>query len=253
MFTLVSGFINISAYDAGTKRRRDERFYLEHGRVFLKLPIPKVVFLESTMIKYLEGETFPPQTLLVPFEKEEIELWPMRQQLLALPGTHDNGKDTHDYFIVMHQKLPWCLRAIELNPYKTEHFMWLDFGANYLMKHQPLATLMNNVTFDKVRPGTIRFPGRQPVDAAKAANAADTVAAPLDTGLIWHFCGTMFAGDASAMQQFYETQSQILSKIIEQGHFTWEVTTWYHCARNVSNLFDWYYATHWDESMLLNF
>lgn len=226
---LVSGFIDLD-YDAQTSERRPSSFYIDHIRRVLELPMEKVVFLQRSLINTYNLQ----HDSIVPFEKEELALWPLREKLLKCnrPVGINKTKDTADYFILMHQKVHWCLQAADLFPDRT--YMWLDAGFNYICEkyNQPLADL----TFDnsRLRPNTIRIPG--------CWKLVKTDERP--TGLTWYFCGGLFAGDGQAIQRFRDLQNEAVAKQIECGVFTFEVTTWFHIACEDPGLFDWYESGH---------
>lgn len=41
-------------------------------------------------------------------------------------------KDTPDYILLNNNKFYWLKRAIDLNPFKSDYFMWLDFGISHV-------------------------------------------------------------------------------------------------------------------------
>ncbi len=237
--TIVSGFIDLSSYDSTA--RRPAQFYLDHGKEWLALPQPKILFIES---KWLSCIPPAPHLHLIPFEKKELELWPDREAILKCELTYKRNKekDTHDFHMVQHQKFPWCRRAAQLNPFQTPYFMWLDFGNAYTLQYVNLSTcvtyMMQALDF-VMKPGVIRIPGcwpllEKPLDSARG----------LDTELTWYFCGSLFVGDAAAIGAATCKQGEIVKQYLDAQKFTWEVTTWASICSVSPALFDWYQADH---------
>lgn len=234
--TLVSGFIDRGRYDP-TPPLYPVEFYLAHGRAFLALDVPKVVFLEPHVIALLrDALDAAPQTTVVPFAKEELEFWPDRARFLACPPppTNNPAKDTHDFLILMLNKVDWCRRAAALTPADPDAVLvWVDFGIQYVLDRThapPLRDLVAHLRADRVRPGTVRLGGcaayRPPTHPAQ---------------LVWQYCGGVFAGRADALARMQTDQRRVVAQLLTHGWVTWEVTVWHHMA---APYFDRYLADH---------
>ena len=240
-FTLVTGFIDRTRYDPGAPKRPVE-FYLEHGKALLALPVPKVVFMEEHIQELLKDALdAAPITHVVTTTKEAMEYWPLRPHMLAcpLPPGANPEKDTHDYFILMLNKLQWCCQAAELNPWSTETFVWMDFGINYILKGS-LSDAVRGMQGRPVPTGRVRLPGCPVPPPHHPAQ------------LVWHFCGGLLAGTAGSLKRMRGLQSEIVQWLLDGGLVTWEVTVWYHIACMDQDLLDWYAADH-NDTMLVNF
>ena len=239
---LVSGFIDRSRYDL-TPPLHPVEFYLQHGKAFLALPHRKVVFLEPHVAELLQPElTASPQCTVVPYAKEEMEFWTLRTQFLAcpLPPGANPAKDTHDYFLIMLNKIQWCLRAAALVP--AAAYIWMDFGINYILKETTLAEAAAGLSGARLQPGHMRLPGCAPVYAP-----------PHPAQLVWLFCGGLFGGDREALERFAAGQADVVQHLLQQGVATWEVTVWYHlCVGGGSAFMDWYHSDH-NATMLTRF
>lgn len=240
-FTLVSGFIDRTRYDPGVPKRPVD-FYLEHGRALLALPVPKVIFLEEHIATLLAPVLAnAPTTHVVITNKESMQYWPVRDRMLAcpLPPGANPEKDTHDYFILMLNKLQWCCQAAGANPWGTETFVWMDFGINYILKGS-LEDAVRGMQGRRVPPGQIHIPGcyvNQPCHPAQ---------------LVWHFCGGLLGGGKEALERFRALQDEVVYALLESGWVSWEVTVWYHVSLHAPDLFDWYAADH-NDTMLTHY
>ena len=241
MFTLVTGFIDRTRYDPGVPKRPVE-FYLEHGKALLALPVPKVVFMEEHIAMLLAPElSQAPTTHVVLVTKETMEYWPVRDRMLAcpLPPGANPDKDTHDYFILMLNKLQWCCQAAASNLWGTETFVWMDFGINYILTGT-LGKAVEQMQTHTPPVGRVRLPGCYVPPPGHPAQ------------LVWHFCGGLLGGRRDALERMRQLQAEVVWWLLDGGLVTWEVTVWYHVACRTQDLFDRYAADH-NDSMLFNF
>lgn len=219
MTTLVSGFIDRERYDP-VKPLRPLEFYLENGKAFLSLDVPKVIFLERHVIDVL-SETIKASTntTIIPFTMDEMEYWPERTRFLACPPPPGGSpsKDTQDFMIIMLNKVAWCIKAAELNPYKTGLFAWIDFGINYILKEVTLKDAVKYLAPEKVSAGTIRIAGCE--HFYPSYHPAQ---------LVWKYCGGLFCGDAATLKRMQADQRMVVLALLKAGYVTWEVTVWYH-------------------------
>ena len=243
--TLVSGFIDIAAYDPASKNRRPVEFYLNHGKKLLRLPVPKVIFLESSHLATFQ-EFAGDKTILVPFEKEQLSLWSRRSEILtlALPKNRNKDKDTHDYMIVQHQKVHWCVAAAAFNPFSSSHFAWVDFGTHHTLTDGETPSNLISSALERVtkflKGDKILIPGCIPLPRL----SSDTQKNFPPTEMKWHFCGSFFSGTSLALRKFSVMQDEAVVGLIQRKTFTWEVMTWVHCFYQQPNLFEWYMANH---------
>jgi len=218
MNTLVSAFIDRSAYDPIPTLHPLE-FYLEHCKKFLAIDAYKVIFLEPHVSALLQPTIEASKnTVIVPFAKEQMEYWSYREQMLACPRPLgvSHTKDTHDFFIIILNKVAWCTQAARLNPFSTSLFCWVDFGINYILSTSTLEDAVTHLIDAHVAPGTIRLPGC-PFSPPHVPNQ-----------LVWKYCGGIFCGDTDTLQRMQADQRTVVLALLRSGYVTWEVTVWYH-------------------------
>lgn len=239
MTTLVSGFISIA-----NKNRSIEK-YIELGRKFLSVDVPKVVFLERDFFEALEIEP-DEKTKIIFFEREELPLWKRRDEILKIPiDTPNKDKDTHDYLIVQNEKTYFMKKASELNPFSTSCFAWIDFGIFHIMKDNftLYQETLKRISKYSNRNNKIRIPGCiQP----QSSEYNMVVNVPC-----WVFCGGFFYGTAESIEEFHNLCHKKLEILINDNIFTWEINLWYLVYKDNPELFDWYLANH-NAFMLLN-
>lgn len=140
----------------------------------------------------LQWPSWPP--LLYPHVRNvvySLELNAYRDQFTQFELTTDNPrKDTLDYVILICSKTEWMRKAIQLNPFHTEHFVWVDFGIHHLFGNNPLSIQSLHYEGDQVRIGRIWDPTyvRNPEDIYHK--------------VAWYFAGGVFGGKRKALLDF---------------------------------------------------
>lgn len=235
MTVLVSGFIDISLYDP-VQRHKSIDFYLEMAKPFLCLPHPKIVFLEQEVIDRVQSTINPLTTMLVPFEKEKLWLWPRREHILTahLPINRSHHKDTHDYMMIQLQKTRWMKLAAALDS-TSDHFVWVDFGIFHIINNlevfEELFSKLVTRRHTLVRIASGWTPGTMNTSSVMK-------------GVMWYFLGGLFGGSRQALVEFDRLVECEVNALLSESQITWEVNVWYLVYCNHPELFDWYSADH---------
>lgn len=235
MTTIVSGFIMVNTL-------RDRDFYIKMSIPLLKLKYPKIIFLEKEsmdLVKHYENE----YTQFIPFKKDELFLSDKTEQInnAILPIHRNPTKDTKEYMMIQLQKTDWLKRAIEMNPYQTENFLWIDFGIYHIIDDE-LVFQKYMKTIMKKTYETIRIPGcSNPSHTSVVFDKTD-----------WTFCGGIVGGKKENLLDFHKYVCETIFYLLTQRIFCWEVNVWHLVQKNHPELFSWYYANH-NLSMLSNY
>lgn len=235
MTTIVSGLILLSRFSQQYRKTAIDTF-LKNAEYLLRSSHNKVIFMEKDIIEtYFDEEEYP-NTTFVPFEKEELWLWKHREEFLKIPiaQTTNPTKDCHDYHMVQLQKTDWVKRAMELNPYDSTNFVWMDIGIYYIMKNQSLPFYnalesLVNKSYSKVRIGSAW-------DLKKGFYSDDMP--------MWYFLGGVFGGDRDSLLLFDQLTKKKTMEHIKNNRFTWEVNIWYLVYLIAPGLFETYKADH---------
>jgi len=235
MATIVTGFIDLNEYDP-TKRpsTKSREFYQKNAERLLKLPHNKIVFLEQKSIDTYK-QFVCSNTTIIPFEKEDLFFWKYREEILqcTLPAHRQPDKDTHDYMMVQLQKTDWVKRAIELNPYGSSQFIWMDMGLFWVVKDESVFETAVRHAVSKVY-NKVRIAGAWNLNFPVIIY--DRVA--------WYFLGGIFGGSSQELLQFDESVKASVMKIMRQGHWVWEVNAWVCAFLEHRDLFSTYIADH---------
>jgi len=232
--TIVTAFIV-----SNTRPDRSVSAYLALGRTLLDCKVPTVLFMDDAYLDHFEPME---HVHMIPVNKNSLELNAYRDQFTQFKLTTDNPcKDTLDYVILMCSKTEWMRKAVQLNPFQTEHFVWVDFGIHHLFGNDPLNIQSLHYEGDQVRIGRIWDPTyvRNPED--------------LYHKIAWYFAGGVFGGKRKALLEFDILMKKKCIEIIqERKGLMWEVNVWRLIYLENPQLFSLYACNH-NPSLLLNY
>jgi hypothetical protein len=228
--TIVSAFIDLYRLDS-TYQNKSLRQYLELGRKLIALRLPKVIFIESHILPLVSCEADDFTTFVTIDAKT---LWLMDQYAhlnISRKVKTDTGKDTVLYMILMLNKTKWMERAIALDVFKTEQFMWLDFGVFHIaqcedtMSESIRKSCQQQLADDRIRIATCDKDIEIQTESKKRhayRNPNFFLMYPC-----WYFCGGIFMGRKTGLTSFSRMVQCATEDIIQQYHtITWEINIW---------------------------
>ena len=107
--------------------------------IYYKLLIHNIYFKD---VKY-------ENTHFIFIQLNELYLYEYRDELHNFNVIHsNNSKDTIKYMFVQCNKTEWVRKAIELNHFESEQFIWLDFGIYSVVNNkEDFDTHINNLMY----------------------------------------------------------------------------------------------------------
>lgn len=139
-----------------------------------------------------------------------------------LPETCNRDKDTHWYMMVNLQKAHWVEHVIELNPFGTETFCWIDLGLNHIVRAddfqmrcfmETTAEILSRMPPSKIVCGSSLFPF-----------SSEQVSVDSYTGLM---IGGLVGGKADAWRWLARAQEEVSLTLFKQHNkLTWETLIW---------------------------
>ena len=227
----------VSAFLSNVNSRRPVEEYIEFGKHLLLADVNKVIFIDEILydsMSIYENE----KTLFIKINKHYIYLYAYVDKIInfSLSGA-DNTKDTLDYILIQCNKTEWLKQAIELDFYKTEQFVWVDFGIRHIFncsdyEYRTKIETFNCKSYDKVRIASI-----WDLNTFSNKNYYTTI--------MWYFAGGVFGGKKDKLLLFAELMKKQCLDIIEtKGTLMWEVNVWYLIYQLNSDLFSTYYCDH---------
>jgi len=238
MTTIVSAFMsNINSYREADK-------YVEYGTKLLRIDTPKIIFLEKAIYdEHFSNDIFP-KTQFVFVEKTESYLYEQIENITQFNiETTNPGKDTLEYMFVQCNKTEWVKQAIELDPFNTEQFVWVDFGIYHMINSEYFAEYVYKMTQQKY--DKIRIAGCWDLNAYCHNR--------YHTRVLWYFAGSVFGGDKNSLYKFADLmKTRCLIFIAQHQSLIWEVNLWYFIYNENKELFDVYRAEH-DKTIIDNY
>jgi hypothetical protein len=235
MTTLVSAFFS----NVNKIKDRNIDDYMIHGISLAKATIPKIIFADNDMyerIKCFENEN----TKIILTEKKDIYLYEYINDITEFNVHSTNPlKDTVEFMFIMCNKTEIIRKAMEINPFNTNQFVWVDFGIKHVFtcsetEFQIKIESLKDKTYEKVRIASIWNPMYDyqiQIDIFK--------------DITWYFAGGVFGGSRESLLEFTNLTKEMCISIIKEKHtIMWEVNIWYIIYKMRPKLFDLYQSDH---------
>lgn len=162
-YTVVSAFFNLYQYESN--RIRNLELYLEKSKKILTIPnIKLVLFTDDQLIVNLV-KNISPYIRVIYCQLSDFPYYCYIDNIKKIRDVSEyNGfninKDTPLYTITGWSKISCLKKAIELNYYQTEYFIWIDFGIYYIKDHQYLDQVLRFPSY-KIRALCINIPDKK--------------------------------------------------------------------------------------------
>ena len=221
--TIVSSFIA----NANTRYDRKTENYIEFGKNLMKVPINKIIFFDNELIHTIPKEFFNSNTIIIPVKREDNYLYQHKDRLtnFYLNTTYPE-KDSLEYMLTICNKTERVRQAIELNPFQSNQFIWVDFGINHLFSSNAYEVFenailkMKNKIYTNVAIASIWNPNMYDLMCINFNRC-------IYTDVCWFFAGGVFGGDSASLIKFADlTKKKCLQIIEERQSIMWEVNVW---------------------------
>ena len=237
----------VSAFVTGVNKKKDMDIshYIEYGKKLLRLSIPKIIFVESSVYEtHLTDETYP-LTEFVIISKNDIYLYTYISNITDFNINSKNpDKDTIDYLFVQCNKTEWVRQAIHRNSFKTEQFTWIDFGIYHIVKDD---RLFQNAIMKIAKTRVNK------VSVGSCWNLRLPFVRDIYKDVAWFFAGGIFGGEPLYLIEFADlVQQKCIEYILQTRSFIWETNIWYLVYKEHLDVFSPFLAEH-DVSLLQNY
>jgi hypothetical protein len=236
MNTIVSAFVS----NVNSRYEDSLKTYYNFGKLLLQSSVPKIIFVDQPMFDLI-GENYDnTTTLIVKINAHDSYLYGYADQLTNF-GVHsaNPAKDTLGFIFTMCNKTEWVKQAVNLNHFKTDNFMWVDFGIRYIFKNscsdEEFVEKINRLRHKQY--DNIRIGGIWNVNEKYNINIYKTIA--------WYFAGGVFGGNCDNLIKFAELMKEKCIHIMTVDNtIMWETNVWYLIWRENKELFDIYSCDH---------
>jgi hypothetical protein len=234
--------IIVSAFVSNVNDRYDNALnrYYNFGKFLLKSSVPKIIFVDEIMFELIGEEYDKMKTLIVKIDKKTSYLYDYAHYLTKFQlNSTDYTKDTIEFMFTMCNKTEWMKQAINLNHFKTNNFIWIDFGIKHIFQgvctDEEFVEKINRLkykTYDNVRIGGIwNLNFKFNIDIYK--------------DVAWYFAGGVFGGNKNSLLKFAELMKEKCIDIMtSKNTIMWEVNIWYLIYSENRELFDSYDCNH---------
>jgi len=210
----------ISAFFSDINNNKSINKYYELGKLLLLSDTPKIIFVDIVMYNMIE-EYENENTKIIIVDKSFIYMYDYIDKLSNFNlNTNNINKDTIEYMFIMCSKTEWLRQAILYNPFKTDHFIWLDFGLRHVFKcsDDEFVMKINNMkykVYDDIRIGHI-----WDLNINYSFN--------IYKDITWYFAGGVVGGGKDELLKFADkVKHQCIDIMTNQHTIMWEVNIWY--------------------------
>jgi hypothetical protein len=241
MTTIVSAFIT----NINNRQEITTEDYIEHGIKLLSVNVFKIVFIDYLIFDRFSNYSNE-NTYLVSVKKMDNYLYNHHSLITNSVNTLNTTKDTIEYMFTICHKTEWIRQSILMNVFKTDQFIWIDFGIYRIYRNlsdNDFINIIKNMTKHKYE--NIRIASIWKTNVDFNVDIYKTVA--------WYFAGGVFGGNSDVLIHFAELMKQKCIEIIkDKNTIMWEVNIWYLLYKSNPSMFDCYLCDH-DVSILINY
>lgn len=148
-------------------------------------------------------------------------------------------KDTSMYIILTNNKFFFMEKAIELNPFNSSHFIWMDFGINHVAKNTEIIHDWILKVPDKIKQLCIN-------------PYIESIEPKIYFENIWHNCAAgLFSGSKENLLKYVALFKQKTEQIYNEEWYQLEEAVMTIIQRENPDLFDFYYGDY--EGIISNY
>lgn len=130
-------------FDIGRDKIGDGRTiqdYLSWFEKTLSLNTTMTIFIDEQFLDFVSERRSPENTQIIVQKLEEIPFYPWREKIEEIITSNNYKSKMSDtkriecinplYNVIQYSKFGWIKRAIELNKFNSDYFMWMDAGCS---------------------------------------------------------------------------------------------------------------------------
>lgn len=222
---------------------------MNHFMNLVIIGVPIILFITEDLYELYKDTFIKYENVkIILFKLEDSFIYKIvyeRDDSLELPKSRNEEKDTHDFMILMNQKIDFLEKAISINPWKTSYFSWIDFNISHIFKN-------TKETFKY-----INFCAKQIYDKSficiPGCWEKDYLSKDIFDKIHWRFCGGYLLGDNKSLLYFNELYRQHYKYFLDKYKKNiWEVNFWVWLENKFKDLnIIWYKSDH-NDSIITN-
>ena len=102
----------------------------------------------------------------------------------------------YNFLVLMNAKIEFVTKAMEINPFGTNHFAWIDFSVCHVIQNDSSLKRLYTFSRSALKESMLVFP------ACWSRIYADRNIDKLYSKVCWRFCGGFFIGDKQSLLDF---------------------------------------------------
>jgi hypothetical protein len=242
--TIVTMFYKIREKEPnpdGTKFSRSVDKYIELAKQFImKLNYPLIVFTDDDeLIQFIheERKSYADKTRVINKKFEDTYYYKYVDRLKELQQTFTirNGnvkQETPMYIILNNNKFDFMEDAIQLNPFNSTHFVWMDFGINHVAKN-----------YDKIHDWIRQVPDniKQMCINPYVENVVDK---EIFQNIYHHVAGGLFSGSKERLLKYCQLFKRKTEQIYAENWYQIDEAVMTMVIRENPELFSLYYGDY---------
>ena len=163
---------------------------------------------------------------------------------ITLPEEKLSYHDTFNFMVLMNAKIEFVSRAIEVNPFNTNHFAWIDFSIGHVLHSPRSLKRLYTYSISALKDKMFVFP------ACWSKAYLDRQYNNLYSKVLWRFCGGFFLGDKESLLEFNDAyRKNYFNFLSERKRLVWEVNFWVWLEMNKFIFPETYVGNH-DDSII---
>lgn len=213
--TLVTGFFDINRSKWKTFSRPQDEYFTNAKRV-LSLAHPMVIFIDSKYFDFVREhrkQYDEKYTIVVDYNFNDLKYYQLRNDIKEIMESEDFKQGlvdpivpevwNPDYNVVIWSKLDLIMNSINLNPFNSTHYGWIDFG---LHKHCLSEQFINNQLVKSPIEDKIRLLCRSKPETS------DLNIIKFFKSHCNRFAGGFMTGSINNFKIFYEEQDKLIKE-----------------------------------------
>ena len=242
--TIVTAYLNVNSGNRTTTE------YLRFSKGLLQAKCPKVLFIDREIANQVIAAE---NSMIIEIDRTNLYLL---EKYSNNPESFSNfsmvngnkQKDSIEFMSIQCNKTEFMRQAVEINQFKTDGFVWIDFGMKHVcpeFSDEEYSTQLETLASSPIM--------KEEETQVQIGQIWDFQYFPNGSPLLniqWFFAGGVFGGTATPLLEFSDrTRSKCLEIIEEHKLITWEVNVWYFIYTEAMALFSPYKCNH--NSLLL--
>lgn len=254
--TIVTALFNIQRENMDG-RTWDE--YLEWFSRTLKLKCPMVIFVEDSLVKFVENYRQNLPTKIISHPLEEVPYYYLKEDMDNVIASEEYRSKTkcldriecnHSlYSIIQYSKFKWIRESIAMNPFDSDYYFWMDAGASRFFEGFDL-----NQSF----PGEFGLKSLYGIDEKVLVQLntetyqdlvnSDTLGKEYFYDPRSFVCGTFFGMHKNIHPEIEkEVENILVNDMIKENNLNNEQIALAYLVKNKPELFEVYYRNTWKQ------